>query len=90
MLKYVFTKKFKRELKKQEKRGKDVNKFFNIAKELAMGEKLHEKHCNHVLKGNFKNLEECHIEPNWLLLYCKTREYIIFERTGTHSDIFKN
>jgi mRNA interferase YafQ len=89
MLNISFRTQFKKELKRQKKRGKDTQKFLDIAKKLANEEKLDPKYCNHKLTGNFKNRWECHIEPDWLLVYYKTKSEIIFERTGTHSDLFK-
>lgn len=89
MLKISYRNLFKKELKQQEKRGKNLKKFLDIAKTLALGKPLDPQHKNHRLVGNFKGRWECHIEPDWLLVYLKTDEEIIFERTGTHSDLFK-
>lgn len=89
MLKISYRNQFKKELKQQEKRGKDLKKFIQIAEKLASEKLLDPKHRNHRLIGNFKDRWECHIEPDWLLIYFKTDEEIIFERTGTHSDLFK-
>jgi mRNA interferase YafQ len=89
MLKISFRNQFKKELKQQEKRGKDTKKFLEVAEKLAHEKSLDAKHRNHRLVGNFKGRWECHIEPDWLLVYLKTDEEIIFERTGTHSDLFK-
>jgi mRNA interferase YafQ len=44
---------------------------------------------DHALRGNYVSRRECHIEPDWLLIYKKESNTIIFERTGTHSDLFK-
>jgi mRNA interferase YafQ len=89
MLKIAYRNKFKDELKKQKKRGKDLQTFFNVAEKLANEEPLDPKYRNHKLTGNFKDRWECHLEPDWLLIYLKTAEEIFFERTGTHSDLFK-
>jgi len=89
MLKISYRTKFKKELKQQEKRGKDLNTFLDVAKKLAKQEQLNPKYRNHKLTGNFKNRWECHLDPDWLLIYYKTDQEIIFERTGTHSDLFK-
>lgn len=88
MLKITFRTKFKKELKQQKKRGKDIKNFLDLAKKLDNEEPLESKYRNHKLIGNFKDRWECHIEPDWLLIYFKTEEDIIFERTGTHSDLF--
>lgn len=89
MLKISYRNQFKKELKQQEKRGKDLKKFLEVAEKLAQEKSLDPKYRNHRLVGNFKGRWECHIEPDWLLVYFKTDEEIIFERTGTHSDLFK-
>lgn len=89
MLKIFYRNQFKKELKQQEKRGKDLKKFFAVAEKLAHKKPLDPKYRNHRLGGNFNGRWECHIEPDWLLVYLKTDEEVIFERTGTHSDLFK-
>lgn len=52
-------------------------------------EPLAERHRDHVLIGNYQGRRECHIEPNWLLIYKIDENEIIFERTGSHSDLFR-
>ncbi len=69
MLKISFRKQFKKELKLQEKKGKTPKKLFEIAEKLAKQEPLEPRHRNHKLVGNFKGRWECHIEPDWLLVY---------------------
>lgn len=89
MLKISYTTKFKKELKQQIKRGNDSKIFFDVSYKLANEEKLDAKYRNHKLTGNFKDRWECHIKPDWLVVYIKTKSEIIFERTGSHSDLFK-
>jgi mRNA interferase YafQ len=89
MLNVSTTTKFENESERARKRGKDMSKLGEIIKKLAKEESLDSKHRNHKLKGNFKGRWECHVEPDWLLVYYKTDSEIIFERTGTHSDLFK-
>lgn len=55
---------------------------------LVSGEALDKKHRDHELVGNYANRRECHIEPDWLLIYKTDQPNIIFERTGTHADLF--
>lgn len=89
MLKPVYTKQFDKDVKISLKRNKDIIKLKEIIKKLINQEILDEKYHFHKLKGNFKDRMECHIEPDWLLIF-KIEEYtIIFERTGTHSDLFR-
>jgi mRNA interferase YafQ len=89
MLKPVRTKQFKRDFKKVLRQSKDVKKLEAIIARLAMQEELDFKHKDHKLAGNFKGRRECHIEPDWLLVYKIDLDKIIFERTGSHSDLFK-
>ena len=89
MLKPVTTKQFKRDFKKALRQGKDVKKLEAIMAKLAGQEELDLKHRDHKLTGNFKDRRECHIEPDWLLIYKIDIAKIIFERTGSHSDLFK-
>jgi len=89
MLKVFTTTKFDSEAEIVRKRGKDMSKLGDIIKKISKQEVLDPKHRNHKLKGNYKGRWECHVEPDWLLVYCKTKTEVIFERTGTHSDLFK-
>lgn len=88
MLTPVFTNQFKRDLKRLEKRNKDMGKLKAIVLLLVRGESLDKKHRDHELSGNYAYRRECHIEPNWLLIYKQEHDSIIFERTGTHADLF--
>lgn len=89
MLKVSTTTKFEKETEIVRKRGKDMSKLGDIIKKLSKEELLDPKHRNHKLRGNFTGRWECHIEPDWLLVYRKTKSEVIFERTGSHSDLFK-
>jgi mRNA interferase YafQ len=89
MLKVSTTTKFDREVEIVRKRGKDMSKLGGIVKKLSNDEPLNPKHRNHKLKGSYNGRWECNVEPDWLLVYFKTPTEIIFERTGSHSDLFK-
>jgi mRNA interferase YafQ len=89
MLKPVRTKQFKKDFKKALRQGKDVEKLKAIMAKLASQENLDVKHRDHKLTGNFKDRRECHIEPDWLLIYKIESDKIIFETTGPHSDLFE-
>ncbi len=89
MLKPLYTKQFERDLKVAVKRGKDISKIKNLISMLVNEASLPLKFRNHKLKGNFKFRWECHIEPDWLLIYKLQDGIIIFERTGSHSDLFR-
>lgn len=90
MYRPVTTNRFGRDLKRSAKRGKDLTKIKSIMLSLAAGEVLLDKYKDHALIGNFSQRRECHIEPDWLLIYKLDPEAmeIIFERTGSHSDLF--
>ena len=86
----ITTKRFDKDLKKTSRRGKDLSKIRAIMLTLATGQPLPEKNQDHILVGNYAQRRECHIEPDWLLIYKIDEDHneIIFERTGTHSDLF--
>ncbi len=88
MLKPVHLRKFKNEIEKSKKRGKNMEKIKEVMTLLTHEEPLDQRHKNHKLKGDYIGYWECHIEPDWLLIYRKTEKEIIFARTGTHSDLF--
>ena len=73
-----------------QKRGYDLDKIKTVITALANGETLDAKHRDHLLTGNYGGYRECHIEPDWLLVYqIVGGQLILFlARTGTHSDLF--
>jgi len=71
------------------KRGKNPDKLKIIIRSLVSEEPLDPIHRDHKLIGNWKGRRECHIESDWLLIYKTELERIIFERSGTHSDLFQ-
>ena len=86
-----FTSKFKKDVKLLKKQGKNIEKLYKIINILAYGEELDAKYRDHNLIGNYKGYRECHIEPDWLLIY-KVMENILIltlSRTGSHSELFK-
>ena len=89
MLQAVYTKQFEKDLKRMIRRGKAVE-HIKIIIQLLVNEKLLEaRYKNHKLAGYYKGRGECHIQPDWLLINKKTEQEIVFERTGTHSDLFE-
>lgn len=89
MLNALTTKQFEKDIKLVRKRGKDLGKLRTIIQFLLEEKKLPHKNHDHWLTGNYVGRRECHIEPDWLLIYKPDNTDIIFERTGTHSDLFK-
>lgn len=89
-MKPSYTKRFEKDIKTMKKRGKNINKLKEIITKLVNEEMLEAKYKDHKLIGNYNNRRECHIESDWLLIYklIAQDEIIIFERTGTHSDLF--
>ena len=82
------TKQFSKEVKKAKKRGKDLEKLKTIVTLLARDKKLDEKHRDHALIGKWKGSRDCHIEPDWVLIYTLENDILRLERMGTHSDLF--
>jgi mRNA interferase YafQ len=85
------TSQFKKDVKRAEKRGKDMAKLKAAMELLIDGEPLPPEFMDHPLRGNFAGTRDCHIEPDWLLIYTLSEKdnYVRFERIGTHSDLFR-
>lgn len=92
MTKYLIkpTKKFEKDLRRAKSRGYDISLLSDIVKKLADGESLPPKNRDHMLSGPYGKCRECHITPDWLLIYEISNEELILylTRTGTHSDLF--
>ena len=90
MYRIVPTGKFKKDLKTIIKRGYNINLLDEVVTKLSNGEKLPEKNKDHSLVGNYVGKRECHITPDWLLIYeIDGNDLILYlTRTGTHSDLF--
>lgn len=85
----VYTRQFEKDLKRCQRRGKNVEKFKILARTLLSGDPLDPIHRDHKLIGNYAGRRDCHIESDWLLIYKVDGPHLIFERMGTHSDLFK-
>jgi mRNA interferase YafQ len=85
----VRTNRFKQDVKRARKRGKNLADLRSIMEALIAEQPLDARYRNHPLSGNYVGRHECHIEPNWLLIYKLDDALIIFERTGSHSDLFR-
>jgi mRNA interferase YafQ len=88
MKKISRTNRFKKDVKKMKKRGKSFDVFKQVIQQLAQGEPLDENFRDHKLTGNYVGTRECHVEPDWLLIYEEHDDELILIRTGTHSDLF--
>lgn len=85
-----FTGQFKKDLKRAKKQGKDTDELFAVIDKLCNGETLDEKYRDHGLNGNYKGCRECHIEPDWLLIYEIDDGILVLMlyRVGSHSELF--
>jgi addiction module toxin, relE/stbE family len=85
------TSQFKASLKLAKKRGLNIALLESVIERLRQDKPLEKKHRNHELLGKYKGIWECHIQPDWLLLYLKAKDILVMTLidTGTHSDIFK-
>ena len=84
------TTRLRKDLKLMVKRGLDPAQLSEVIKLLARGERLPEKYSDHALRGEYQGCRECHIQPDWLLVYEQDDKdlYLYLIRTGTHSDLF--
>ena len=90
MLKIRYSSKFKKDFKAIIKRGYNIALFREVLELLAAEKNMPEKYNDHALKGDYSGHRECHISPDWLLIYKKENDMITLTltRTGSHSDLF--
>lgn len=84
-----YTGRFKKDFKRMVKRNKDERKLWDIIDKLQKGKTLPARCRDHPLGGQWMGRRDCHVEPDWILIYCIRGDDLILERTGTHSDLFK-
>jgi mRNA interferase YafQ len=90
MRRLEYSSKFKKDFKRIQKRGYSMKKLLDILQLLMADSKLPQKNKPHMLSGEWKGYSECHIEPDWLLIYdLDDPEVVTLHRTGTHSDLFE-
>jgi mRNA interferase YafQ len=85
----VYTRQFERDVKKAKRRGKNLEKLKIVVSALIDGRKLDPLQRDHQLVGYYHGRRECHLEADWLLIYRTDKDQVIFERTGSHSDLFQ-
>lgn len=90
MLNVIYSGQFKKDYKKCSKRGLDMDLLKSVITTLSIPEPLPEKNRDHSLTGNYKRRRECHITPDWLLIYEVDGNDLYLDRTDTHSDLFKS
>jgi mRNA interferase YafQ len=85
------TTQFKKDVRLADRRGKDLEKLKTVLDLLIEGDTLPAQYKDHPLRGNFAGSRDCHIEGDWVLIYTLTENggHVRFERTGTHSDLFR-
>lgn len=83
------TSQFKRDVKRLQRRGKDMQRLKVVLKMLIEDTQLPVRFRDHLLVGQYKGTRECHIEPDWLLIYESAEDEIMLIRTGSHADLFE-
>lgn len=88
--KVKYTSQFNKDLKRAKKQKKDLEKLYSVIERLANGEVLDAKYRDHALSGTYAGVRECHIEPDWLLIYETVDDVLVLMlyRVGSHSDLF--
>jgi len=85
----VTTKSFERNLKRLRKRGKDIDRLWDVVEALRLGRPLQPRHRDHALTGKWQGFRDCHVEPDWVLIYQLDVEAVYLTRTGTHADLLE-
>ena len=80
---------YKKDLKRIVRRNYDMDRLASVLNALREGRELPAARRDHRLKGEWAGWRECHIEPDWLLIYCVTEDEVLLARTGTHADLFE-
>ena len=88
MRRIFYTAQFKKDLKRIQKQNKDAAKLKTVITKLAAGETLDDKYKDHPLHGNFAGVRDCHIAPDWLLIYTIVKDELRLIRTGSHTELF--
>ncbi|MGH7600068.1 MAG: type II toxin-antitoxin system YafQ family toxin [bacterium] len=89
-MKIVYSSQFKKDYKKVKKQNKNLEKLSTVIDKLAAKERLDAKYRDHPLSGSWKGFRDCHLEPDWILIYQTTEEALILARMGLHVELFKN
>ncbi len=83
------TAQFKKDVKRVLKRGKVLDQLLAVVQELAEGQPLAEQYVDHPLKGQYSGKRDCHLEPDWILIYAVEDDELVLYRTGSHADLFR-
>jgi mRNA interferase YafQ len=79
---------FKKDYKRAKKAGKNLAELQKVIYQLAVGKSLDPSYSDHALLGNYRGCRECHLEPDWLLIYKTTETELALVRIGSHSELF--
>jgi mRNA interferase YafQ len=88
MRRVIFSRRFEKDVALLTRRGYKMEKLSQVMQRLAEGGALEDRFKDHPLRGNYEGFRECHIEPDWLLIYSLTEKDLRLTRTGTHADLF--
>ena len=80
---------FKKDFKRAKRQGRNVDDLRTVIEKLFKGEQLEARHEDHKLSGRWRKYRECHINPDWLLIYSIRTNELILERMGSHSELFQ-
>ncbi len=83
------TTRFKKDVKRALKRGKELDQLLSVVQELVEGRPLAEQCADHPLKGQYCGKRDCHLEPDWILIYAVEDDELVLYRTGSHADLFR-
>ena len=85
----AYTSRFNKDVELAKRRGKDIAELKKVLGLLINQRPLEARYCDHSLSGKLRDRRERHIEPDWLLMHKPTKTMIIFERTGSHTDLYE-
>ncbi|MHB8930289.1 MAG: type II toxin-antitoxin system YafQ family toxin [Melioribacteraceae bacterium] len=88
-MRLIYSSQFKKDFKKIQSQGKNISQLKIVIETLLKKQLLETKFMDHKLVGKWKNHRDCHIEPDWLLIYRLTEDALYLERTGSHAELFK-
>ncbi len=80
---------FKKDIKRMLKRGKDLERLLAVVQQIAEGHPLDAVYCDHPLKGGYHGKRDCHVGPDWILIYAIVDQEVVLYRTGSHADLFR-
>ena len=89
MRKVSLTAQFEKDVDRANKRHYDMDKLAEAIRQLSKGDLQDRKYLDHPLRGKYEGLRECHLSPDWLLIYHASIEQVLLVRTGTHADLFR-